>query len=86
MLYLSSIQDIMYEESHFATLARWLYYGKKSPMLPELIPNSIPRISHFVWFNRNPDSPTELKFYQYITIMSALHVGGFHDVYVHGNR
>ncbi|KAK7101627.1 hypothetical protein V1264_019978 [Littorina saxatilis] len=79
-------KDIMHANSSFAELSRWLFYGKRSPMLPKRIPGSIPRISHFIWFNRNEKSSTELQFYQFVTLLSVLYVGGFHHIYMHGNR
>ena len=79
-------KDIMYANTSFAELSRWLFYGKRSPIYPKTIPGSIPRICHLIWFSRDASSSTELKFYQFVTLLSTLYVGGFDRVYVHGNR
>ncbi|XP_070204145.1 uncharacterized protein [Littorina saxatilis] len=78
-------KDIMDAKTPFAELSRWLFYGTRAPLLPKTVPNSIPRISHMVWISPNNSSKSEhLQFDQYLSILSALHVGGFHHVYVHG--
>lgn len=77
---------IMYANSSFGQLARWMFYGTRSPMHPRTKQGApIPRISHVIWFSPDSGAPSTMEFYQYLTVLSALYVGGFHHVYVHGN-
>ncbi|XP_076455762.1 uncharacterized protein LOC143290297 [Babylonia areolata] len=77
---------IMYADSPFGQLSRWLYYGTRSTMYPKTGEGDpIPRISHLIWFSQNRKSPYEMEFYQFLTVLSALYVGGFRHVYIHGN-
>lgn len=57
-------------------------------MYPETkVGEPIPRITHLIWFSPQERHPKTvyMEFYQYLTILSALYVAGFHHVYVHGN-
>ncbi|KAK7466511.1 hypothetical protein BaRGS_00037386, partial [Batillaria attramentaria] len=79
-------RDIMYEGTPFAEMARWLFYGKRA--VPRVRTNQgerIPRIAHFVWFQSKAKLYNgDLTFAHFLSILSALYVGGFHSAYVHG--
>ncbi|KAL8559325.1 hypothetical protein ACOMHN_060015 [Nucella lapillus] len=77
---------IMYANSSFGQLARWMYYGTRAPLYPNTAEGDpIPRISHLIWFSPSRNEPHTMEFYQFLTVLSALYVGGFHHVYIHGN-
>ena len=48
----------------------------------------IPRIAHYVWLvSRNAMfGGNELQLTHFVSVLSALYVGGFRHVYVHGDR
>ncbi|KAK7092377.1 hypothetical protein V1264_008128 [Littorina saxatilis] len=76
---------IMYTNSSFGQLARWLFYGTRSPMHPKTeLGDPIPRITHLIWFSPSSE-PYQMEFYQFLTVLSALYVGGFYHAYIHGN-
>ena len=77
---------IMYANTSFGQLSRWVFYGTRAPMHPKIKQGEpIPRISHLIWFSPEDNVPYQMEFYQFLTILSALYVGGFHHVYIHGN-
>ncbi|KAK7093479.1 uncharacterized protein [Littorina saxatilis] len=83
-------RDILDADAPFAELARWLYYGRRARLVVQPDPsNPIPRISHFVKLENNNDFPFaelyrgELTFSHFLSILSALYVGGFQQVYLH---
>lgn len=78
--------DIMYSNRSFAELSRWLYYGKRSPMHPKKVPGQVPRIAHLIWFNYGLQNPNTMEFYQFLTVLSTLYVGGFPQVFIYGNK
>nr|KAG5707439.1 hypothetical protein BaRGS_011943 [Batillaria attramentaria] len=79
-------RDIMYAETPFAEMARWLFYGKRAvPRVQRNKGEHTPRIAHFIWFESVEDFYRgDFSFAYFLSILSALYVGGFHSVYVHG--
>ncbi|PVD32147.1 hypothetical protein C0Q70_07576 [Pomacea canaliculata] len=80
-------RDVWQGQTPFAELARWLYYGRRSPILALPDPSRpIPRIAHYVWLKADPSAgDLDLPFSKFLSMISALYVGGFQHVYVHGN-
>ncbi|PVD32149.1 hypothetical protein C0Q70_07578 [Pomacea canaliculata] len=80
-------RDVWQGQTPFAELARWLYYGRRSPILALPDPSRpIPRIAHYVWLKADPSAADrDLPFSKFLSMISALYVGGFQHVYVHGN-
>ncbi|PVD32148.1 hypothetical protein C0Q70_07577 [Pomacea canaliculata] len=80
-------RDVWQGQTPFAELARWLYYGRRSPILALPDPSRpIPRIAHYVWLKADPAAADrDLPFSKFLSMISALYVGGFQHVYVHGN-
>ncbi|XP_070202073.1 uncharacterized protein [Littorina saxatilis] len=77
-------KDIMFSSTPFAELARWLFYGKRAPVKIQKDPNNlIPRITHFIKLKGGGSYSNTLTFRQFLGVLSALYVGGFHHVYFH---
>ncbi|KAL8616785.1 hypothetical protein ACOMHN_017822 [Nucella lapillus] len=80
-------RDIWGAKTTFGEVARWFFYGQRAPYQVQRDPSKpIPRISHYVWVQNNNKPVHEFPFTHYLSILSALHVGGFHHVYIHMNR
>lgn len=79
-------RDLWRDNSSFVELARWVYYGQRESLTP--IPHMgspIPRVAHVIWLTLNLSDGPQLSFQHFLSILSALHVGGLNEVYVHGN-
>ena len=62
-------RDIRSSDTPFAELARWLFYGRRSPFstLHSGEVDLIPRISHFTWMSSDdPQNSNEFKFVHYL--------------------
>ena len=85
-------RDIWDAETPFAELARWLFYGKRRPQRPQQWveqrgSSSIPRIMHCTWFkSKKKLYISQFSFHFFLSVLSALYVGGFEHVYVHGDE
>ena len=83
-------RDIMQAQTPFAELVRWLLYGRRSPVVvPQDPGNLIPRITHYVRFEDDADERKEgkkLRFDRFLSVLSALYLGGFERVYMHVNK
>ncbi|CAL1530276.1 unnamed protein product [Lymnaea stagnalis] len=72
----------------FGEVARNLHYGTSKSMAaqPGKDPNDlIPAICHVISLNPQPGQPVVWTFQHYLSVLSALYVGGFHRVFVHGD-
>ncbi|XP_070175155.1 uncharacterized protein [Littorina saxatilis] len=80
-------KDIMFSETRFAQLARWLFYGKRAPVVIKKDPdNLIPRISHYIKLSGQNEYSSELNFNHFLNMLSALYIGGFRHVYLHAEE
>ncbi|XP_070210229.1 uncharacterized protein [Littorina saxatilis] len=80
-------RDVWATLTPFAELARWLYYGRRAPFLvPRSQTEVIPRIAHCIWLASDKKMFSQLQLTHFISVLSALYVGGFRHVYVHGDR
>ncbi|KAL8590144.1 hypothetical protein ACOMHN_010339 [Nucella lapillus] len=81
-------RDIMDANTSFAELARFLFYGRREPIVPvQDASNPIPRISHFLRFKSGKGHyGREFPFHQFLSVLSALHVAGFRRVYLHADE
>ena len=73
-------RDIWELHTPFGELARWIGYGKRDLLVSKQ--NSltlVPKTSHYVWTGDH-----ELKYYEYISILSCLYVADMDIVYIHG--
>ena len=83
-----SPQSISEERTAFAELARWLFYGSRRALtVVNGTGEAIPRLAHYVWLTSDKSAlySKNLTFPQFLSILSALYVGGFQQVWVHGN-
>ncbi|KAK7479372.1 hypothetical protein BaRGS_00029364 [Batillaria attramentaria] len=79
-------RDFLNADTPFAEFARWLFYGRRAPNQVETEGAPIPRISHYVRFKTlNRRYRDELTFQHFLSVLSALYIGGFEHVYVHGD-
>lgn len=81
-------RDIWGAETAFAELARWFFYGQRRPRRVERGRGEpIPRIMHCTWFKSKKKLYTsKFSFHFFLSVLSALYVGGFEHVYVHGDE
>ena len=82
-------RDILDSETPFAELARWLFYGKRAPLVvPQNLGSLIPRISHYIWLESGEGSLFEGPegFSRFLSSLSSLYVAGFEHVYLHVER
>nr|KAG5687211.1 hypothetical protein BaRGS_006832 [Batillaria attramentaria] len=77
-------RDIVVAGTPFAEFARWLFYGRRKAMIVEREESPIPRVTHYVRFQGSRYAK-ELSFQHYLSVLSALHVAGFTQVFVHGD-
>ncbi|KAL8625718.1 hypothetical protein ACOMHN_043993 [Nucella lapillus] len=69
------------QKSDFGQLARWLTYGKMEILKPNPANSTvIPNIVHYVWLGDN-----KLKYFSYLSLLSALYVLNADMVYIHGD-
>ena len=79
-------RDIMKARTPFAELARWIMYGRRAPVSAPLDPaNLIPRIVHIVRFTEDSSKNKDMRFDHFLSMLSALYVGGFERVFLHVN-
>ena len=81
-------RDLRKGRTAFAELARWLFYGSRRTLaVVNGSAEAIPRLSHYVWLTSDKSAlyGKDLAFSQFLSILSALYVGGFERVWVHGN-
>ncbi|XP_055871543.1 uncharacterized protein LOC129923638 [Biomphalaria glabrata] len=81
-------ENIINVSSPFAEVARTFFYGTPRLMGAKQSqdPNDvIPAISHYISLAKDNKS-VEWTFSHYMSILSALYVGGFQRVYVHGDQ
>ncbi|CAL1530271.1 unnamed protein product [Lymnaea stagnalis] len=81
-------EKIINNTTPFGGVARNLHYGTSELMAaqPGKDPNDlIPAISHQISLNPEPGKPVVWTFQHYLSVLSALYVGGFHRVFVHGD-
>ncbi|KAK0040439.1 hypothetical protein Bpfe_030139, partial [Biomphalaria pfeifferi] len=81
-------EHIVTSETPFGRVARFLYYGKSEPIQVKQSKNPkdlIPPLSHMIMLTPAKDKPVVLTFSHYMSILSALYLGGFQRVYIHGN-
>lgn len=85
-------RDIVASKAAFAELARWLFYGRREPLEPKRFPaNPMPRIAHVIKIKPFGSATAmygsnELSFNHFLSIISALYVGGFERVYFHAEE
>lgn len=80
-------RDIMNAWTPFAELVRWLLYGKRAPVVVPQDPNNlIPRITHYVRFLGDKSKDKDMRFDHFLSVLSALYIGGFEHVYLHMNK
>ncbi|KAK7479373.1 hypothetical protein BaRGS_00029365 [Batillaria attramentaria] len=80
-------RDFWRADTPFAEFARWLFYGKRAAVCVEREGEPIPRISHYVRIYCANDTlyANEMAFAHFLSVLSALYIGGFERVYVHGD-
>ncbi|KAI8776999.1 hypothetical protein BgiBS90_022747 [Biomphalaria glabrata] len=81
-------EHIITSKTPFGRVARFLYYGKSEPIQAKQSKDPkdlIPLISHMIMLNPAKDKPVVLTFSHYMSILSALYLGGFQRVYIHGD-
>ena len=79
-------RDILHTDTPFAELARWLFYGRRSPLVVRpAIDSLIPRVSHYIWMESGEGSLFEgpQGFSRFLSVLSSLYVAGFERVYLH---
>ncbi|KAH9508315.1 hypothetical protein Btru_050827 [Bulinus truncatus] len=82
-------ENIINNSSPFGKLARMLYYGKPDiiTVQPTQDPSQfIPPISHMIALDLEDNQVVNWTFTNYLSVLSALYIGGFKRVYVHGNQ
>lgn len=86
-------RDIVTSPAPFAELARWLFYGSRATLEAKRDPsNLIPRISHYIKLTPavggelSRYETSELTFHHFLSIVSALYLGGFERVYLHADH
>ncbi|XP_059145770.1 uncharacterized protein LOC131932883 [Physella acuta] len=82
-------ENIVNTSTHYAGVARRLYYGKSNLMVatPSQDPNDlIPNVGHMIAVKKKPDSSVELIFQQYLCILSALYVAKIDRIYFYGDE
>ncbi|KAK0045675.1 hypothetical protein Bpfe_024927, partial [Biomphalaria pfeifferi] len=82
-------ENILNDSSPFGKVARMLYYGKSDNLNAVQTQNPdevIPSISHFITLDGEDNKVVNWTFSNYASILSALYIGGFQRVYVHGNQ
>ncbi|XP_059144261.1 uncharacterized protein LOC131931468 [Physella acuta] len=76
-------ENIINSSTSFSALLRWLCYGQTER--GDDSSDLVPLINHVIFLNPKPGNPVEWNFEKYISVLSALYVGGFERVYVHGD-
>ncbi|XP_076472109.1 uncharacterized protein LOC143301600 [Babylonia areolata] len=82
-------RDIWGARTAFGELARWLFYGQRAAYQVQRDPSKpIPRIAHYirVQSNERPMYQDKFSFTHFMSVLSALYVGGFHHVYMHVDK
>ncbi|CAL1534275.1 unnamed protein product [Lymnaea stagnalis] len=72
----------------FGGVARILFYGKSDLLIPkpsEDPADFIPAVVHMITLKPDVNNDSYWSFHSYLSVLSALYVGGFHRVYVHGD-
>ena len=73
--------DIWELGTDFGKLARWLSHGKTEILKPKPANSTVvPNIVHYVWLGDNT-----LKYFSYLSLLSALYVLNADMVYIHGD-
>lgn len=66
---------------HLSSLLRWVGYGSAAELVPKMSNEEIvPNIVHYVWLGKR-----KLKFFAYLSVLSAVYVLKAEAVYVHGD-
>ena len=81
-------RDVWEARTDFAELARRLFYGTgRALTVVNGTGEAIPRLSHYVWLRSGGSAlyGREFTFSQFLSVLSALYVGGFRRVWVHGD-
>ncbi|XP_059179591.1 uncharacterized protein LOC131958522 [Physella acuta] len=81
-------ENILTNTSRFNAVLRWLYYGRTDGLYAKQSEDPsdlVPLINHMIFLNPKPGSPVIWSFEGYISVLSALYVGGFERVFVHGD-
>ncbi|KAK6178972.1 hypothetical protein SNE40_011438 [Patella caerulea] len=72
-----NVDDILYGDAHFVKLARSILYGSEKPVEPiSSIDNLIPVNGHVI--------TERFSFLTYVSIYSAVKIGGFKFIFFHG--
>ncbi|XP_059138999.1 uncharacterized protein LOC131927250 [Physella acuta] len=81
-------EEVVNSLTSLSSYLRWLYYGRTDGLHVQQSQDPsdlVPLINHMIYLNPKPGNPVKWNFECYVSVLSALYVGGFERVYVHGD-